>query len=309
MLNAIHDSENPRITMTTLTDGAAPIFELQRRTGDPAMLAVLRDAGDWMLSLYIPERRLFRDVISADGLVMGRDLPIDPAIDKDDARYGTEGSYYAHLYRATREERYLRHFLEPCEQMVADQVDGVWPRLRPNDPVTGALHGRFNLWYAEALLDAHGLTGDKRFLNAALATARTYSRFPDPDGTMYYRHRLDGWSSRESPSGSVVAFAGILWLRLSELGYSEFDPLVERAVDWLLDNQYPVDHPDANLAGGYFELWTKVKDGDFRVYQRDIATAFGLRFLSGYVKDRARSGVGLRPSLGEARPSVNALPR
>ena len=170
--------------------------------------------------------------------------------------------------------------------MLSDQVDGVWPRFRPNDPDTGSLHGRFNLWYAEALLEAFDLTRDRRYLEAALATARTYASFPDADGTMYYRHRLDGWRSLESPSGSVVAFAGLLWLRLSVLGFKEFDPLVDRAVEWLLANQYPMDHPDPNLAGGYLELWTKVQGGDLRVYQRDIATAFGLRFLSDYLKAR-----------------------
>lgn len=285
MINAVHDADNPRITMTTLTDGAAPVFEIARRTDDAAILAVLTGAGDWMASeLWIPERRMFYDVIEADGRVLGRDLPMDPSIHKDDARYGTEGSYFAHLYRATGEKRYLELFLEPCRQMVADQVDGVWPHLLPNDRETGSLHGRFNIWYAEALLEAYDLTGDDAFLEAALATARTYAAFPEPDGTMYYRHRLDGWRSMESPSGSVAAFAGILWLKLSALGYPEFDPLIEASVDFLLINQYPGDHPDRNLAGGYFELWTRNRGGDFHIYHRDIATAFGLRFLSDYLK-------------------------
>jgi hypothetical protein len=289
MLRAWHDEANPRITMTTLTDGAAPIFEVHRRTGDPAVLDALRDAGDWMIDLYIPERRMFYDVITADGRVMGRDLPMDPSIRKDDARYGTEGSYFAHLYRATSDEKYLPYFLEPAEQMVADQKNGVWPQLRPNDPESGSLHGRFNIWYAEAMLEAYDLTGDEPYLEAALATARAYATFPDPDGTMYYRHRFDGWRSLQSPSGSVLAFTGVLWLRLSRLGYLEFDPLIERAVDWLLANQYPVDHPDPNLAGAYLEFWTKVKNGDFRIYQRDIATAFGLRFLSDYLKAHGKA--------------------
>jgi hypothetical protein len=271
------------------TDGAAPIFEVHRRTGDPAVLDALRDAGDWMIDLYIPERRMFYDVITADGRVMGRDLPMDPSIRKDDARYGTEGSYFAHLYRATSDEKYLPYFLEPAEQMVADQKNGVWPQLRPNDPESGSLHGRFNIWYAEAMLEAYDLTGDEPYLEAALATARAYATFPDPDGTMYYRHRFDGWRSLQSPSGSVLAFTGVLWLRLSRLGYLEFDPLIERAVDWLLANQYPVDHPDPNLAGAYLEFWTKVKNGDFRIYQRDIATAFGLRFLSDYLKAHGKA--------------------
>jgi hypothetical protein len=237
MLRAWHDEDNPNITMTTLTDGAAPVFEVYRRTANTRYLTALRDAGDWMVGLYIPERRMFYDVIQPDGSVMGRDVPMDPSINKDDARYGTEGMFYAYLYRATGDRRYLPYFLEPVEQMVADQQDGVWPLLRPNDPDTGSLHGRFNIWYAEALLEAHDLTRERKFLDAALATARTYTTFPDSDGTMYYRHRLDSWQSLSSPSGSVVAFTGILWLRLSQLGYHEFDPLIERAVDWLLANQ------------------------------------------------------------------------
>jgi hypothetical protein len=289
MLRTWHDENNPNITMTTLSDGAAPIFDVYRRIGDQRILEALRDAGDWMIGLYIPERRLFFDVINPDGRVMGRDFPMDPSINKDDARYGTEGSFFAHLYRATKDEKYLRYFLEPAQRMVADQQNGVWPQFRPNDPDSGSLHGRFNLWYAEAMLEAYDLTGEKKFLEAALATARTYAAFPDPDGTLYYRHRLDGWRSVSSPSGSVVAFTGILWLRLSQLGYHEFDPLIERAVDWLLANQYPSDHPDPNLAGGYFELWTKVHEGDFRVFHRDIATAFGLRFLTDYLKTEARN--------------------
>jgi hypothetical protein len=109
-------------------------------------------------------------------------------------------------------------------------------------------------------------------------------RWPTRDGTIYYTNYTDGRRDAASICGSAVAFAGIIWLKFKQLGYPEFDRDIDRAARWVLQNQFPSDHPDPNLRGAFLETWVKNEAGRTRIYVRDIATAFGLRFLAAYAR-------------------------
>jgi hypothetical protein len=153
----------------------------------------------------------------------------------------------------------------------------------PNHKQDSSVHPRFNLWYAESLLEGYALTGDKRYLSAAQRTARTFKQYQQKDGTIYYTNYLAGTSNKNSICGSAVAFAGIVWLRLLEYGVGdEFKGNLQRSLQWVLKNRYAVDHPDRNLAGSVLETRLRTKGDRLWLVNRDIATSFGVRFLCDY---------------------------
>jgi hypothetical protein len=287
---AIHGAEvGELINFTTLADGTPGLFALSRRTGDRSYADVATRAGDWaMQHLYIPEAGLMYDLTNpVTGEILKDRSPHFPKDKKlkinDVARPNTEGFLYADLYRHTGERRYLDFFLRQCDTLVARQsANGFWMDFHPNKAEQGRIHPRFNLWFAESLLVAFELSGDARYRDAALRTARAVQKWPTKDGAIYYTNYTDGRRDAGSICGSAVAFSGIIWLKFKQLGYSEFDRDIDRAARWVLANQFPADHPDPNLRGAFLETWTKVEGGRTRVYVRDIATAFGLRFLAGY---------------------------
>ena len=104
-------------------------------------------------------------------------------------------------------------FIELCESLVERQgPEGLWMDFMPNHKADGSFHPRFNLWYAESLIEGYELTGDRSYLEAAAQTARMFVRVQKGDGTIYYKNYLDGRSNQNSVCGSAVAFAGIIWL-------------------------------------------------------------------------------------------------
>ena len=153
----------------------------------------------------------------------------------------------------------------------------------PNDPKTGKIHPRFNLWNAESLLEGYELTKNPAYLAAALKTARATQKLQKKNGVMYATNFVDGKVREDSIVGSAISFAGILWLRLYQLGYQEFKSNIELSLDWTLKNQFALTHPDKALAGAFFESKTNLQpDHSVRLIVRDVATAFGLRFLADY---------------------------
>lgn len=290
MLNAKHAGPHgDLINFTTVTDGTNGIFELYRLTKDEELLQVSIRVADWMLkNMYIEKEALFYNIVDpATGEVWTDKSPhhdVEKASLKQVARPNNEGYFFLDLYKETGVERYKKVFLNLCDGLVKRQgEEGLWMDFEPNDPESGKIHPRFNLWYAESLLEGYELTGNKEYLDAALKTARFYTRLQKPDGTIYYHNYLDGKYRRDSLCGSAVSFAGILWLRLERLGYSEFAENIQKSLNWVLDNRFSPDHPDMNLAGGFLETRTVRYDDVYAIMMRDIATSFGLRFLSMYV--------------------------
>ena len=132
-------------------------------------------------------------------------------------------------------------------------------------------------------MEGYDLSGDKKYLDAALKVAKFYTKFQQKNGAFYYRNYLDGSANKYSISGSTTAFAGILWLRLLKYGVGdEFKKNIDKSLQWVLKNRYSKDHLDKNLAGGFIEIRSKIKKGTLIIYNRDIATFFCVRFLADY---------------------------
>jgi hypothetical protein len=188
------------------------------------------------------------------------------------------------MYEYTGNEKYKEVFLNLCRSLVEKQgQEGLWMQFTPNDATKGSFHPRFNLWNAESLIEGFVLTGDKSYLQAALKTLRFYTKYQKKDGTIYYENNLDGSSNQNSVTGSTVAMAGLLWMRLQQLGVGvEFKENIERSARWIIANRFASDHPDKNLAGATMNIRTRTKGGKLYLTQRDLGTSFSLRFLAAY---------------------------
>lgn len=291
MLYTAHgDVVGDRIIFSTMTDGSAGIYLLYDITGEKKYAEVATRAGEWMLQhMYFPEKGVFYDSVDPkSGEVLKENSPFWP--DKkeqelfDVSRPNNEGSLYKDMYEYTNNPRYKEVFINICESLVEKQDEhGLWMRFMPNHPHEGSFHPRFNLWYAESLIDGYELTGDERYLLAAKKTAEVFARVQAGDGTIYYKNYLSGKANKNSLCGSAVSFAAIVWLRLIEHGVGdEFKDNVEKSLSWVLKNRFSPDHSDPNLAGGFYEIRTRHKQGKLWITIRDIATSFGLRFLTDY---------------------------
>ncbi len=296
LVNAAHgDKLGPLINMTTITDGANALFALSAATDDPRYAETAVRSGNWLLeNAYIPEEGLFYNIFDpSDGSVWTDKSPHHPGVTPDVikitqvARPNSEGHLFADMCDFTGEQRYCDVFLAVANKKIERQYDnGLWMDFEPNDPDTGKVHPRFNVWLAEAQMVAYEMSGDGRYRDSALAAARAMARFQKKDGAIYYRNFADGRTVTQDATGSAVAFSGLLWLRLQAAGYDEFDANIERSVRWLLANQFAPDHDDPNVRGAFLNTRTKRSDGKTAIYQRDIGTSFALRFLTAYLDSK-----------------------
>ena len=290
MINSIHgDHAGEVIVFATMSDGSAGLYKLFEATGDRRYGDVPTEAGDWMLRnmCLLEEGVCYDNVDPVTGDVMKEDSPFWPEKEETDlydvARPNNEGSLFLDMYAYSGNETYRDAFITLCNSLVEKQgQEGLWMDFMPNHKEEGSVHPRFNIWYAESLLDGYELTGDRRYLEAARKTGETYARFQDGAGTIYYQNYLDGRRDRSSICGSSVAFSGILWLRLREQGITGFDEHIERSLQWILKNRYAADHPDPNLAGAVINTRLRHRHGKLWYTQRDIGSSFGVRFLALY---------------------------
>ncbi|MGL6290711.1 MAG: hypothetical protein ACRC2H_08510, partial [Silanimonas sp.] len=315
MLNAAHgDRLGALINFTTVSDGSAGMYALSRATNDARYAQAATDAAAWSLThLYDANDGLILNIVdpSTGRAWTDRSPHHDavPASRTQVARPNIEGSLFLDAAQqtadATHREAFRAAFLRTLDAAVATQHgNGFWMDFEPNDPSTGAIHPRFNLWYAEALLRGYAETKDARYREAALRALRATARLHDADGSAWYEtldpryagnaaraQRRDAKAfdvRRESITGSATAFAGLVMLQARQLtGTREFDARIEAAKDWVIAHRYPDAHPDTALAGSLLELRRRRGDGGtLSVRARPIATAFGLRFLVAYARDR-----------------------
>lgn len=281
------------IVFATVSDGTPGIYELSRVTQDPKYARVATNAANWMLqNMYYPEKGVCYDNIDAKtGEVLKEYSPFWKQKDQKDqelfdvSRPNTEGSLFKDAYEFSGDKKFKDAFILLCNSLIEKQgKEGVWMRFMPNSEAAQSFHPRFSLWYAESLVEAYKLTKDRKYLEAAAKTCRTFADAQQKDGTIFYDNYINGQKpDKGSSTGSAVALAGIVWIELSKEGYKEFDENIERSVAWILKNRYASDHPDPNLRGAVLETRTRFKKGKIWLTNRDIGSSFALRFLTDYV--------------------------
>ena len=292
MIKSTHGAEmGETIVYSTTTDGSAGLFKLWRVTGNKKYAQVATNAGKWLYeNNFEPVSGLSYDCIDPVTGEVQKNWSLfwpDRKIQSlnDVARPNAEGSLFLDMSRFTGDEKFKQWFINQYDVMVRTQSEnGLWMRFTPNDTTNMSIHPRFNLWYAEALMDGYEITGDKKYLEAALKTARYHQQMQQKNGTIYYRNYADGKNPDiESVTGSAVSFSGILWLRLLKAGAGkEFEKSIEKSIQWVLLNRFSVNHPDPNLRGAFIDSRLKDRKTGIWMVNRDIGTIFGVRFLSDY---------------------------
>lgn len=293
MIRAAHgDAAGNTIIFATVSDGTAGLFNLYKLTKEKKYAEVPTSAGKWMLeNMYVPENKVFYDCVDpVSGEVMKENSPFWPDTKNqvlfDVARPNNEGSLFKDMYEYTGDQKYKDIFIQLCESLLEYQTpEGLWMRFMPNNYIKGNFHPRFNLWYAESLLDGYDLTGDKRYLKAAKKAILFQRKFQKESGVFYYKNFVNGTTDKGSICGSAVSFLGLLDIRL--VGYGEgdeFKEIIDNSANWVIRNRFDEDHPDKNLRGAFLNLRVRNKKGKIWITQRDVGTSFGMRFLSAYYK-------------------------
>tara|TARA_R110002126_G_scaffold66963_1_gene170049 strand:+ start:9302 stop:10564 length:1263 start_codon:yes stop_codon:yes gene_type:complete len=283
---------NQSIIFATISDGTPGLFELSRVTNNPDYAEVATSAASWMLAnMYNEKEGVCYDVVNSKGEVQKENSPFWEAKNKEEqdlydvSRPNTEGWLFLDAYNFSKEEKFKDAYINLCNSLLEKQgPEGLWMHFMPNFMDVGSFHPRFNLWYAESLIKAFELTGDRKYLEGAAKTARTYANAQTADGTIYYKNYIDGKEpDKGSICGSSVAFSGIVWMELVKNGYTEFEPKIELSLNWLLKNRFSISHPDPNLRGAVVNTRVRRKKGKNWIVNRDIGTSFGLRFFSDYL--------------------------
>ncbi len=298
MVGATHGDVigNDQIVFATVSDGTPGIFELSRVTGNKRYAALATSSAAWMLEhMYYPEKGVcydLADLRTGEVLKLGSPFHGNKTDQTlfDVSRPNTEGSLFKDAYEFSGDKRFRDAHILLCNALVEYQDEhGLWMDFMPNHKSEGSYHPRFNLWYAESLLECYDLTHDRKYLEAAARTARIYASAQRKDGTMFYDNYINGRpSDKGSVCGSEVALAGILWMRLAEYGFDEFVEHYERSAEWLVKNRFSTEHPDPNLRGAVVNTRMRFRKGEMWITQRDVGTSFGLRFLSIYYRKFAK---------------------
>jgi rhamnogalacturonyl hydrolase YesR len=293
MVNAQHGDVlgEEFIVFATVSDGTPGIYELSRVTKNPKYAKVATSAAYWMIkNMYYPEKGVCYDNIDAKtGEVLKEYSPFWKGKEKMDlfdvSRPNTEGWLFKDAFEFSGDKQFRDAFLNLCNSLIEKQgPEGVWMRFMPNWAAETSFHPRFSLWYAESLIQAFNLSGDRKYLDAAARTAEVFAKAQQNDGTIFYDNYLNGRKpDKGSVTGSAVALAGIVWIQLSDNGYKQFDEHIEKSATWLLKNRYAENHPDPNLRGAVLETRTRFRKGKVWLTNRDTGSVFGLRFLVDYI--------------------------
>jgi len=292
MVNAQHaDHAGDVIVFATVSDGTAGLFELQKVTKVDKYARIPTQAGEWMLkNMCEMDLGLCYDSVDPEtGEVLKENSPFHQGKENqtinDVARPNNEGSLFLDMYRYTSDEKHKEAFIKLCNSVLETQDEhGLWMDFIPNHKEVSTFHPRFNLWYAESLMNGYDLTGEEKYLIGAQKTVERYLKAQMKSGAIYYENFLDGNYTKSSICGSAVAFNAMLMIRLEAYGYESdlYKERIKLSSDWLIKNRFATDHPDVNLRGAIMNIRTRYRKNKHWIVNRDVGTSFGLRFFAAY---------------------------
>jgi hypothetical protein len=294
MIDAWHGGRLGRlINFTTVTNGTKGLFQLSKETGDRRYATLATTSIRWLVAkTRVPGQPLFYNIVEPGSARVWTDRSphhpdANPATLKQVARPNIEGSPFADVCEFAGDAQMCALQVEIADGLVAMQSpNGLWMDFEPNDPDSGKIHPRFNIWNAEALIRTYDQTRDRKYLDAATRAMRTMATLQRADGTIYYDNFVDGRFREGSFTGSATAFAGHQWLKLRQRGVGGFDASIARSLRWVLANRYAADHPDPNLRGAFVDTRVRMIGGRASLLQRsDIGASFALRFLTAVYRD------------------------
>lgn len=294
-----YEGDNVTVNNQTAFETLPGLYDLAEATGDQEWIAQARRAADFAIGGFNPAEGLIADhyhvnnrsfIIDPDNVLPGR-------IALDDAALAT-------LSDLTGDPRYRDVFLAMADRALRDEDPaGTWVVYPPWHRDTGRLHIRASWWWGYPMLTAHDLTGEQRFMDAAIRAGDWFLSQQHLDGGFPYAPLVSGnhGSFALATSGSAVSI--IIWATLfRRTGDERYREPIRRSLRFLTAAQLSVDADDPNVRGALWET-LNVPDGTvapgYRV--RDIAPIFAVR-----AADTLLSHPELIPD--EIEPLSNAMP-
>jgi uncharacterized protein YyaL (SSP411 family) len=132
------------------------------------------------------------------------------------------------------------------------------------------------------MLTAYDITGQEKYLGAAVRAAQWYIENNNLDGGYYYNITKTGGKHLSFDfCTSAVGCAVIMWTDLyKRTGDEKYRSEIETSLGFLLRAQFSQDVEDPNIKGAFFEGYLP-PDGTLcpGFYFRDIATVFATRAM------------------------------
>ena len=270
-----YEGDNVTVNNQTAFETLPGLFDLAEITGEQDWVGHARRAADFALKgfntseglladhFHVDERRF---IIDPDNVLAGR-------ITLDDSALAT-------LSNLTGDSHYRDVFLAMAERALRDEdPPGTWIVYPPWHRDTGRLHIRASWWWGFPMLTAFDLTGDERFLDAAVRAGDWYLAQQHLDGGFPYAPLVSGThgSFALATSGSAVSI--IIWANLfHRTGDDRYREPIRRSLRFLAAAQFASDAADLNVRGALWET-LNVPDGTvapgYRI--RDIAPIFAIR--------------------------------
>jgi hypothetical protein len=243
-------------------------------------------AGSFIVDkMFMPVEGLFRDLYNPKTHVVEK----APYRTKDDigGRPLIEDGILVRLYERTKDRKFLDAHLKVSDRLLADQrPKGNWIDYGPCHAERGLFHPRHTYWWGRPLLDSYHATGDKRYLETAIASGEFTARAMRRDGGYIRGTYMDFSTDSFGHVTSGSACAAILFLHLyRETSEARWRELAKRALTFCMDVQL-LDVEDKNLEGVILEkVVPPVDHTDASPYYiRDLGTSFFVTAAAEYLR-------------------------
>lgn len=244
-------------------------------------------AGDFIVDkMFMPVEGLFRDVYDPQTHTV---IVPNPYRSKDNigGRPLVEDAVLVRLFEKTKDQKFLDAHLKVSRTLVADQRPaGNWIDYGPCDPNRGVFHPRHTYWWGLPLLDSYQATGDKRYLETAIASGEFCARAMRKDGGYIRGTYFDFGTDSFGHATSGSASAAVLFLRLFRITKEpRWMKLAELALSYCMMVQL-IDVQDKNLKGVIVEkVLAPVNHTDASPYHiRDLGTIFFVIAAAEYLR-------------------------
>ncbi|MFB3905211.1 MAG: hypothetical protein ACE15E_17310 [Acidobacteriota bacterium] len=275
----VHGREIAQANTASQVENFMALYDLYKVTKDPSWRERFHLALDWVAkNAYLDGQGLFYN-------------HYEPATDSfapvEKSRPTNDDAVFGVGYREFNDPRYLKIFLETADRLLREEdPPGNWMKYPPCRPDVfdgqGRMHPRHAWWWGYPMLTAYDLTGDKKYLDAAVRAAQWYIDNNNLDGGYYYNVTKSGGKHLSFDfCTSAVGCAMIMWIDLwKRTGEEKYLKEIETSLGFLLRCQLRDDVEDPAVRGAFFEGMLP-PDGTLApgFYFRDIATIYSVRAM------------------------------
>lgn len=281
------EGDRDQVNTSAVFESLDGLMLLADELGSDTMWERIIAAGSFTVGrMFVPERGIFRDrYIPAE-----RRIVPSPHTRRLEEGLGgrplLDDGVLLKLYDRTGDARFEQAFWKTAERLVADQnPPGNWIDYGPCNAERGSFHPRHTYWWGVPLIEAYRRSGQKAFLQTALASGEFCRGAMRTDGG-YIRNTYLGFNTDSfghATSGS--ACAAILFMELfAETGETSWLDSAVTALSFCVKVQLR-ETADPNLCGAILEK-VLPPDGTDRhpYYLRDLGTIFFVTAAARYLE-------------------------